>query len=174
MESSQANGFDDGGHRNTQQAVLSVPETDAVEMGSPYQIFRSITMIDVLEQDPRPAFVIDLEDNTIRTSLQPVFQNRAFRNVPGLTEVVTGISPPDTYGQAALSTYAVFKKWASDPTGAQQPAGFIYHGMTWTSMTINERWRMVNGIKERQQDRLTGAFSSVEWGPKALPVVDPM
>lgn len=171
MEPSPPNGRVDEGYRD---AFPFISKPDASNVESPSQILRSISMIDVLEQDPRPAFVLDLEANTSGTSLQPVFQNRALRNAPGLIDVVTGDSPPDTYGQTALATYSAFKRWATDPTTSCQPTGFTYHGMTWTSMTINVRWRMVNGIKEGHQERLTGTFSSAEWGPKATPVVDPL
>jgi hypothetical protein len=136
---------------------------------APLRIFQSITMIDVLEQDPRAAFVLDLEDSNIGNSLNIVFQNHALRKA-GLEDVLTGVVPPDTYGQGSHLTYATFRNWALDLT-TQRDLSFLYHGMTWTSMDINGRWRMVNGIKERHQERMTGAFASATWGPKAIPVV---
>jgi hypothetical protein len=134
----------------------------------PLQIFQSITMIDVLEQDPRAAFVLDLEHHNIGSGLKIVFQNRALKKA-GLEDIITGVVPPNTYGQSSHSTYAAFKNWALNPSTQRDPS-FLYHGRTWTSMDINFRWRMVNGIKERQQKRMTGAFASATWGPKAIPV----
>jgi hypothetical protein len=137
---------------------------------SPLQSFRSITMEDVLEQDPRPAFVLDLEDENIGDKvLHFVFQNRALRN-SDLEDVLSGVVPPNTYGQSSHQTYSAFHKWALNGT-AQQDSAFLYHGITWTGATINNRWRMVNGIKERQQRRMTGAFATASWGPTAIPVI---
>jgi len=130
-------------------------------------------MVDVLDQDPRPAFVLDLEDKSSSVSLQPVFHNQALKNLTGLIEVVAGVLPPDPYGQPAPQTYAVFMQWALDFSASRQPLTFLYHGFTWSNMTINNRWRMVNGTKERQQQRLTGAFANAAWGPKAAPAISP-
>jgi hypothetical protein len=136
---------------------------------TPLQVFQSITMIDVLEQDARPAFVLDLENNNTGNRLNFVVQNRALRTA-GLENVLAGVVPPDTYGQSAHLTYAAFKNWALNCT-TQRDHSFLYHGMTWTSMDVNVRWRMVTGMKERQQERMTGAFAKAAWGSKAIPVV---
>ncbi|KAF2419904.1 hypothetical protein EJ08DRAFT_702707 [Tothia fuscella] len=164
MEPPTVNPRIDGGDGRDQDAAKFGDDVPSTRSSS--QNFQSLTMIEVLEQDSRPAMVLDLEVDKTCLNLKPVFQNRALRETHGLIDILTGDVPPDLYGQPVSSTYSAFKTWALDATTAQQPAGFLYHGMTWTSMTINKRWRMVNGIKERQQDRLTGTFSTARWGPK--------
>ena len=66
---------------------------------SAMSIFRSVSMIDVLGQDPPPAFVLDLHDyvNDLRQAedapLRPIFCNTAFREQTGLLEIVCGLYP---------------------------------------------------------------------------------
>jgi hypothetical protein len=159
----------DGDGGNNQHDIHCVHGETVSDVESPLEIFQSITMIEVLEQDPRPAFVLDLDNSNLGGRIHPVFLNRAFRNAR-LIDVITGIVPPDTYGQSSHLTYSAFSKWTLTSTAQREPS-FLYHGMTWTSMDINRRWRMVNGIKERQQERMTGAFATASWGPKAISVV---
>jgi hypothetical protein len=137
-------------------------------------IFRSVSMIDVLEQDPRPAFVVDLYDysdgfaNGVDGALVPIFCNKAFRENQGLLDIVRGQSSPIDYGQPSSSTYAAFATWAVQNDGPDVPRGFSYDGMSWTSATINGRWKMVNAIREQQKSRATGAFRKASWGPNAF------
>jgi hypothetical protein len=159
----------DGEGYEDQYDRYSVHREGVPDVRSPLQVFQSITMIEVLEQDPRPAFVLDLNNKSLGNRLRPVFLNRALRNA-SLVDVVTGVVPPDTYGQSSHRTYSAFSKWTLTSNGQREPS-FLYNGMTWTSMDINRRWRMVNGIKERQQERMTGAFANASWGPKAVSVV---
>jgi hypothetical protein len=164
--------YPDGGDMDHQSGSLSPPRYfPTCGDGSATQIFQSITMVDVLEQDPRPAFVVDLEDKANASTLRPIFYNRSFKNIPGLIDVVVGQSPARAYGQSSYQTYTSFMKWAINTTTDGPPQAFVYDGMSWTSMTINQRWRMVNAIKERQQGRSAGAFINASWGPKAVPLV---
>lgn len=132
-------------------------------------VFRSVSMIDVLEQDPRPAFVLDLaayRNATEDVVLNPIFCNAAFRAQRGLLDVVSGNSPPDDYGQPSTSTYTSFVRWALETAHAGVPRGFVYDGMSWTSAVINGRWKMVNAIRERQEKGgSTGSFRKATWGP---------
>jgi hypothetical protein len=92
-------------------------------------IFRSVSMIDVLEQDPRPAFVLDLNSYNSEASddliLNPIFCNKAFKEQSGLVQVVRGQSPPTDYGQPSASTYCAFAKWAVRNDVSEVPRGFI-------------------------------------------------
>jgi hypothetical protein len=131
-------------------------------------------MIDVLEQDPRPAFVVDLYDYSNGSvdgsegALVPIFCNKAFREQPGLLDIVRGQSSPIDYGQPSSSTYVAFAKWTVQKDSPDVPRGFSYDGMSWTSATINGRWKMVNAIREQQKDRATGAFHKASWGPNTV------
>ena len=131
-------------------------------------IFRAVSMIDVLDQDPRPAFVVDLfeyGDILEEFALVPIFCNKALRDQAGLVDVVRGQSTPADYGQPSASTYSAFAKWAVQRDAADVPRGFSYDGMSWTSATINGRWKMVNAIREQKKSRNTGAFRKASWGP---------
>lgn len=137
---------------------------------SPMSVFRSVSMIDVLQQDPRPALILDLHEHSEQLDdaiLEPLFYNKAFEQA-GLLEVVRGQSSPLEYGQPSSSTYAAFSRWAVQKDSPDVPRGFSYNGMSWTFSTINERWRMVNAIREQQKSRSTGAFRKASWGPNAI------
>jgi hypothetical protein len=146
-------------------------QDDPVRDDDPMSVLQSVSMIDVLEQDPRPAFVLDLFEYSGHTAdnvLRPIFCSHAFREQIGLLDVVSGRSAPNDYGQPSSSTYSAFVRWALERLASDVPKGFSYDGMSWTSATINDRWRMVNAIRERQQAGSTGAFKNASWGPALL------
>ena len=91
-------------------------------------IFRSVSMIDVLEQDPRPAFVVDLYkygETSDEPTLVPIFCNKAFREQRGLGEVIRGQIAPVDYGQPSASTYGAFARWVIRKDGLDViPRGF--------------------------------------------------
>jgi hypothetical protein len=150
-------------------------QDDGANESNPMSVFQSVSMIDVLEQDPRPAFVLDLfayGSQSDDCRLKPIFCNASFRGQHGLLDVVNGQSAPDDYGQPSSSTYASFARWALERGDMGVPRGFIYDGMSWTSATINGRWKMVNAIRERQQGGSTGAFKKASWGTGAVATAD--
>src|SRR5690349_13059373 len=76
-------------------------------------------MLDVLEQDPRPAFVLNLHEYVNPASeacLNPLFFNLASREQPGLLAIIRGQSSPVDYGQPSASTYATFARWCTPAT----------------------------------------------------------
>ena len=103
-------------------------ENGAVRESSPMSVFRSVSMIDVLEQDPRPAFVVDLYkygETSDEPTLVPIFCNKAFREQRGLGEVIRGQIAPVDYGQPSASTYGAFARWVIRKDGLDViPRGF--------------------------------------------------
>lgn len=161
MDSSDSSDGDDNGHGSAQHDARS--------------IFQSITMVDVLEQDPRPAFVVDLTcDNASDPSpIDPVFFNIALKQANNLLDVVTGQRDPSTYGSSPSPGYSAFKEWVFNSLVDDRfRKPLDYDGMSWTSMTINQRWRMVNAIPAPKREKVTVDSQDAYLGPKAVPVVD--
>nr|POF17036.1 hybrid signal transduction histidine kinase k [Quercus suber] len=82
----------------------------------------SISVIELLEQDERPTFIVDLKDasNDEDGSLRVVFENQCFRSFAGMHELVTG----------SLDVCL---------------PSFVYADVTWSCMTLRKRLRIING-----------------------------
>lgn len=122
------------------------PDTDRV---SSRDEFNSLSITEILDQDPRPAFVIDLDsDDTVTTdakSLSPIFCNAALRVHERLFDVVVGhdtASSPTAYGD--------FRTWATGSTEFDDskdvfPNTFVFFDLIWTGSTVRKRWRLISG-----------------------------
>jgi PAS domain S-box-containing protein len=129
----------------------------------------AVTLTEVLEQDSRPTFVIDLDpdlDIAITPDmLSPIFCNIALRSYDRLLEVVGGETTIESTDTSA-ATYADFIAWARSVTRHDDsmdifPLSFLYSGMLWTGSTLRKRWRLISGNKCYQTSSLTsGDLSS--------------
>ena len=125
---------------------------DEKEKGSGVQILSQIGIVELLEQDDRPTFIIDLgnQSNFHPGPLQIVFANYSLRAYPGLLEMVAGKSDPSTPGLVTAVTFPEFKAWAisfvrnNECLDVCLPS-FLYCGITWTCSTLRKRFRLING-----------------------------
>ncbi|CAI4212139.1 unnamed protein product [Parascedosporium putredinis] len=116
--------------------------------------FSSLSIVEVLDQDSRPTFVIDLDpDEGITVGsrrIQPVFCNAALRLHEKLFDTVTGKAPDDALHDADKPSYEDFSSWATGVTRFDSsrdvfPQSFIFRDMLWTGSTVRQRWRLVSG-----------------------------
>lgn len=116
--------------------------------------FSSLSIVEVLDQDSRPTFVIDLDpDEGITVGsrrIQPVFCNAALRLHEKLFDTVTGKAPDDALDDADKPSYEDFSSWATGVTKFDSsrdvfPQSFIFRDMLWTGSTVRQRWRLVSG-----------------------------
>ncbi|KAK7750759.1 hypothetical protein SLS62_007311 [Diatrype stigma] len=123
------------------------PETDQV---SSREQFSSLSITEILDQDPRPTFVIDLDpDDSVTTnakSLSPIFCNSALRVHESLFDVVVGRDA--AYSPAV---YENFSTWATGPTksGSSKdvvPRSCQFFDLIWTGSTVRKRWRLISGM----------------------------
>lgn len=111
----------------------------------------TIGMIELLEHDGRPTFIIDL--NHIRRStpdvLRVIYFNASLRSRTALGTLVLGMGASEMMTVA----YGGFKTWIEnnlehdDPTTAS-PISF--GGIFWTAFTLRDRYRIVSGILDSQ------------------------
>ncbi|KAM0327074.1 hypothetical protein ACHAQA_006199 [Verticillium albo-atrum] len=125
---------------------------------------QTLSITEVLDQDSRPTFVIDLDPDegiTIGSKrIWPVFCNSALRLHERLLDAVLGPSPqvnePAAPAASAVddapadTTYEDFSSWATGVTKFDNskdvfPLSFTYCGMLWTGSTVRQRWRFISG-----------------------------
>ncbi|KAF4974490.1 hypothetical protein FZEAL_8612, partial [Fusarium zealandicum] len=112
------------------------------------QMLQGIGVIELLEQDERPTFLIDLDNaaNAIRAGLHILYYNASLRAshevLQSLTMNQEDGSPDTDFGR--------FKTWMMAPAKSRGPSGtnsamHIYAGITWTFSTLRRRFRFISG-----------------------------
>jgi hypothetical protein len=112
---------------------------------------------EVLDQDPRPTFVLDLDSDhlnysEVKTNIRPVFCNAALRLHVQLLDEITGSNTEGSPTELAQTQYSLFKTWVTsisefDDSRDIFPQTFSYGGMLWIGFTSKQRWRFVSGIQ---------------------------
>lgn len=114
--------------------------------------FAGLDVCEVLDQDSRPTFVLDLDPDIhapcTLNGLDPVFCNTALRLHERLSDVITGNRGEVEPNTGA--TYQDFRSWAVGVTHHDDsrdcfPLSFLYADMLWTGSTVRKRWRLVSG-----------------------------
>lgn len=146
-----------------------------MEEGDQTDAFHSLKIAAVLDADPRPTFVLDLDPDYPATrgtaSISPVFCNTALRSHERLLDAVTSessrsgsieeldpsplhdspaVDPFDVDGQRGTTTHDKFKAWATGVTVHDEsrdvfPQSLVYHDLMWTGSTVDKRWRLISG-----------------------------
>ena len=123
-----------------------------------------IGMIELLECDPRPTFILDLEraQPPYHGLLHPVFSNASLQRLPRILLPVR-IGEDVTADDDELEQHLDFREWATRlPTRGDIANGhslpFDYHNLSWTSLTLRERWRIISGSTNGLRDTSAGAL----------------
>ena len=116
----------------------------------------TIGIIELLECDSRPSFILDLErsQDPLNERLHTIFSNKSLLQLPHI------FGPAE---HTALEQCLQFKKWATgvpeDRHGTQSnTVPFQYHELLWTMSTLRKRWRIISGSPIGRKD--TSAASS--------------
>lgn len=112
------------------------------------QLLQGASAIELLEQDERPTFVIDLHDsaNLDDGALHIVFANASLRASPG----VIGLITRDTTDPDHTADFSRFKAWIvsfvrnNESMDVCLPS-LSYGGIGWTCSTLRRRFRIVSG-----------------------------
>lgn len=117
------------------------------------QILGSVGVIEFLEMDERPTFLIDLANpaNFIPGgTLQILFANAQLRASEALLESVTGKADLDSPGIAVTNDFPEFKGWAlsfvrnNEALEVTLPS-YTFTGITWSCSTLRRRFRVISG-----------------------------
>jgi hypothetical protein len=136
----------------------SIPRTsspDARERSDPLKLLGSVSIVELLEYDTRPTFIVDIADHSPQahesSSLQILFANNALRSNATMWETVVG-RPLDqsTDGVLSHATHQ-FRGWlqgngsqGDECDTSQSPVE--HGGMVWSWYTLRKRLRIVSGV----------------------------
>jgi signal transduction histidine kinase/CheY-like chemotaxis protein len=111
----------------------------------------------LLDQDLRPTFIIDLDDDTHHlptTPLRPVFCNALLHVSRSLKSTILGLTTSNDESSVngdGPHTYSDFASWARRPLEEQARDGSLlsitYYGILWKSSTVGGRWRIISGTE---------------------------
>jgi PAS domain S-box-containing protein len=114
------------------------------------QLLQGIGVVELLEQDERPTFIIDLNDpaNFHPGPLHLLYANIALRTTPGLLQLLQ-------FNQAEprhSPEFSEFKAWAASLVGdksgtAAAAQSAPYAGFPWTFSTLRRRFRIIRGYQ---------------------------
>jgi len=126
---------------------------DSAETSDGAKLLSQIGILEILDLDDRPTFVVDLGDQanyTSGNSLQILCPNQALRQYPGLLEAVAGSLQDEVVSPLAPKPFTHFKTWILSPTSGIESfslalptleAGHI----SWACSTLRKRLRIVKG-----------------------------
>ncbi|KAF2436260.1 aerobic respiration control sensor protein arcB [Tothia fuscella] len=115
----------------------------------------SLGVREVLDQDSRPCFVLDLDPDhdgksTSANALIPTFCNSALRLHEKLHDAIIGTDASGLPSANDSTTYDEFKSWARSVTKFDDskdvfPLSVLYGDFLWTGSTVRKRWRLISG-----------------------------
>ncbi|KAI9739015.1 MAG: hypothetical protein M1818_005329 [Claussenomyces sp. TS43310] len=138
-------------YREYHSESASVPENDHDAIPAEASELHDIRVCEVLEQDSRPTFILDLLDRSAnRKTLNVIFCNSSLKSFEILLDVVSGVESPEALGSAEKLPYEAFRGWATSVTTFDQsrdifPLSYLYCDMLWTGSTIRKKWRVISG-----------------------------
>lgn len=113
-------------------------------------ILNSIGIVELLEQDERPTFIVDLGDSANYGSgpLHPVFSNSSLRSHEGMQASITGMTSREA--SRGSQTFLQFKSWLLSASVNGESLNvclppFPYLSMTWSCSTLRKRLRVISG-----------------------------
>ncbi|PMD38172.1 hypothetical protein L207DRAFT_545365 [Hyaloscypha variabilis F] len=131
------------------------------------QILGSVGIIELLEQDERPTFIIDIANPTNFSPgpLQIVFANASLRAYESILEMVTGKADLDSPGVAVTNDFPEFKAWAlsfvknGESLDLCLPS-FSYGGVSWSCSTLRRRLRLISASGSSLPSNITSGSSN--------------
>ena len=133
--------------------ALRTPDSDTKSAG--LRLLEQIGVPELLDQDDRPTFIIDLGHQSILEPgpLKIIFANLFLKESMGLLDMVRGNTDLSSPGLSATTAFNEFKSWAISYVKNHQaldvslPA-FSYAGNTWTCSNLRKRLRVIRGVPD--------------------------
>lgn len=109
----------------------------------------AIGMLDLLENDRRPTFVVPLDTASFAHTapIQPIFHNKSMRQFPALQHAICTEPTTGAFKWPAGQSYDDFRHWTCQAHGATASfdAPINYRNLTWDAITIHGRWNVISG-----------------------------
>ena len=161
----------------------SLPRTaspDSREKNDPLRVLASIGIVELLEQDGRPTFIVDIGDfaNYAPDSsrLQILFANNALRASASTWELVAGQSAASTPEDSTAHATQQFRAWLlsivlQGGNTDVNPSPVEYGGIAWSCYTLRKRLRVVSGVVSAPALHIPSAKASNEFAIPSTPSV---
>ena len=118
-------------------------------------LLNQVSVIELLEQDERPAFILDLgeQSNYEPGPLRIIFANAALRASPFVLEMVSGRTGQVSPGLTATAAFSDFKAWSMSYVKDHESLdvalpSFFYAGATWTITSLRKRFRVIKSNRD--------------------------
>jgi PAS domain S-box-containing protein len=136
---------------STELSSLSCSPDDGPQPSAAH-LLQGIGVVELLDQDERPTFIIDLNDpaNFDDGPLHLLYANDALRTAPALLALLQA-------GPAGLGDndeFFKFKAWAvslllhDQKVASAATSSFKYSGFPWTRSTLQRRFRVIRGYQD--------------------------
>lgn len=142
------------GRSSERSSIARTASPDSRDRTDPLKLLGSVGVVELLEHDTRPTFIVDIGDYANYASdssaLQILFANNVLRSNPSLWDTIAGKPPEQRTDESTshansqfrgwlLSTAARGDEWDADPTPVE------HGGIVWSCYTIRKRLRVVSG-----------------------------
>ncbi|QRD03110.1 hypothetical protein JI435_141240, partial [Parastagonospora nodorum SN15] len=134
----------------------SLPPTaspEARDRTDPLRLLGSVGIVELLEQETRPTFIVDIGDSANylprSTALQILFANTALRSSASTWALVAGRFSDHEENEATAIAATQFRSWLlsaiQGDTPAANPSPVEHGGVIWSCYTLRKRLRVVSG-----------------------------
>lgn len=163
--------------RSSQPRTISPEARDRTD---PLKLLGSVGIVELLEQDGRPTFIVDLGDlanySPNSSDIHILFSNAALRSSSAIWDLVAG-KPPDQADVQSTQALHHFRTWLMSPsTPSEIPdsnlAPVEHGGIVWSCFTLRKRLRVVTGAIPHSTR--TSIISTSSRSSFAMPLASPM
>lgn len=120
------------------------------EKSNGLNLLNQVGVLELLEQDERPTFILDLGDqaNYEPGPLKLVFANTSLRALSTVLDMITGRAGQESPGLATTTVFSDFKAWSMSYVKNHESLdvalpSFHYAGFTWTCCSLRKRFRVI-------------------------------
>ncbi|KAI4929088.1 hypothetical protein J4E85_005712 [Alternaria conjuncta] len=109
---------------------------------------RRIGMLDLLDQDPRPTFVIDTSPGSPKSGngchLEYWNSAMAATDPGGLLQLLSRDGGAYSANEEGYAPFTKFRSWSLTHDTSEKP--FLYHGFNWMKIHVAGRWNVISGL----------------------------
>jgi hypothetical protein len=145
------------GGRSDRSSLPRTSSPDVREKNDPLRLLGSVGIVELLENDTRPTFIVDIADASNYTpgsvNLHILFANNALRSNSSIWDLLVGGSTNEFRDDGASRAAQQFKAWLLSPVlqgeGPSVNPSPVEHGsIVWSCYTLRRRLRVVSGTPQ--------------------------
>lgn len=141
------------GRSSDRSSLPPAASPEARDRTDPLRLLGSVGIVELLEQETRPTFILDIGDSVNYSprfsALKILFANTALRSSASTWALVAGRCSEHEEHDATALTATQFRNWLLSPiqgdTPVANPSPVKHGGVIWSSYTLRKRLRVVSG-----------------------------